>query len=157
MPCLRKHPQFYYCLQDKEENARRLVLKPFVGNCNRANSRYSHCLCIQNSSMKSNRSCRIYHFNRLTRNHIPWLRQTHTKFSIYPVQDREVKNHTLFSVITPYRSYEGAPSPPGQQYTNEISTHHNPTVTFTKHTVHLFFLHPIIDRYFATTVYSGIT
>ena len=27
-------------------NARHLVLKPFVGNCNRANSPYSHCFCI---------------------------------------------------------------------------------------------------------------
>ena len=62
--------------------ARRLVLKAFIGNCNRANRRYSHCFCIQNSSKKSNRSCRKYHFNRRSRNYILFrnLGQTHTKW-----------------------------------------------------------------------------
>ena len=39
LPCLGEHPQFYYSVQDKEQNASRLLLKQFIGNCNGANSR----------------------------------------------------------------------------------------------------------------------
>ena len=44
--CLGQHPQFHYTVQDKGQTARRLVFKPFIGNCNRANSLYSHFFCI---------------------------------------------------------------------------------------------------------------
>ena len=40
-----KHPQLYYLVQGKRQNARRLVLKP-TGNYKRANSCYSHRFCV---------------------------------------------------------------------------------------------------------------
>ena len=46
IPCLGQQPQLYYCLYDNGQTARCLVLKRFIGNCNKANSRYKHCFCI---------------------------------------------------------------------------------------------------------------
>ena len=47
IPCWGQHLQFYYSVSDKGQNVRRLVFKPFyIGNCNRANSHYSHWFCI---------------------------------------------------------------------------------------------------------------
>ena len=60
---------------------------------------YRHCFCIENSSRKSNRSCRKYLYNRLTRNYITFLRQ-------------RGQNHTLSSGTSPYRPYKGVPPPP---------------------------------------------
>ena len=34
IPRLGQHPQFYYPVKDKGQNARRLGSKPFIGNCN---------------------------------------------------------------------------------------------------------------------------
>ena len=45
-PAVGEHPQFYYLFQNKEQNAGRIVLKPFIGHCYSANSRNSHCCCI---------------------------------------------------------------------------------------------------------------
>ena len=45
-PCFGQQLQFYCPVQDKGKNEHRLVLEPFIGNCNRANPRYSHCYCI---------------------------------------------------------------------------------------------------------------
>ena len=39
-------PSILYPLLNKGQNASHLVLKPFFGTCNRANSRYSHYFCV---------------------------------------------------------------------------------------------------------------
>ena len=36
-PCLVQHPQCYYPVQGNGQDARRLVLKQLIGNCNRVN------------------------------------------------------------------------------------------------------------------------
>ena len=62
--------------------------------------------CKQISSSKSNQSCRqypVYNQDRLEQHtYIPCLGQTYRKFSIYTVQDTEIKNHTLSSGTSLY-------------------------------------------------------
>ena len=65
----KKILKYIRCLRQKRK-CTPSCFEGIYGNYNRANPRYSHCFCIQNSSRKSNRSCRKYRFNRRTRNYI---------------------------------------------------------------------------------------
>ena len=90
IPCLGQQPQLYYSLYDNGQTARCLVLKLFIGNCNKANSRYKDCFCILESPKKIQIDrtgstlfivrtdsheiiCPVK--DRLTRNYIPCLEQ----------------------------------------------------------------------------------
>ena len=57
LPRLGEHTQFCYSVQDKGQNASRFLLKQFIGNCNGANSRQSHCFCVIGVYMYANRPC----------------------------------------------------------------------------------------------------
>ena len=95
IPCLGQQPQLYYPLQDNGQTARCLVLKPFIGNCNKANSRYKHCFCILEVQKRF-----IIQIKSIVQE-VPCLQlgQTRTKLYallktdlpeiIYPVQNRE--------------------------------------------------------------------
>ena len=49
MPCLGRHPQFYYPVEGNGQKARRFALKPFIGNCKRVNSRFK--IPVRNQSV----------------------------------------------------------------------------------------------------------
>ena len=88
-----------YPVQDKAQNTRRLVLKPFSGNCYRANY-LSHCFCIyleykQTSSSESIQLYRQYTVDRLKQNYIPC-----------------VGKRSETSGTSLYRLYKGVPPPP---------------------------------------------
>ena len=75
-------------------------------------SRYSHRFCILRVQAKFIWQIKsIVQADRLTWNHIPCLRQTNTKL-IYPVEDREVKNHTLSIGTYTYGPCRGVPPSP---------------------------------------------
>ena len=69
---------------------------------------YRHCFCIQNTYRKSNRSCRKYFYNRLTRNYIPFLGQ-------------RGQNH-LSSGTSPYRPYKGSTPTPRAALQRHVHT-----------------------------------
>ena len=46
IPCLEQQRHLYYLLEDKGQDTGHLVLKPFIGNCSSANTRYRHGFCI---------------------------------------------------------------------------------------------------------------
>ena len=79
------------------KHAGRLVFKPFIGNYNRANSRYSHCFCILG----------------IQTNFILFIIRTDSCEITYPVWDREVKTHTLSRDASPYRTFGGLSPLPG--------------------------------------------
>ena len=129
IPCLGQHPQFYYLVLDKQQNARSLVLKPFIANCNRGNSRYSQCSVVHWSTNKLHQENQINHaagntlFVIKTDSHevihlviytqeILHLFRTDSHEIVYPVWDREDKNHTLSSGTSPCRPYKGVTSSP---------------------------------------------
>ena len=104
-------PWPYYPVQGKGENAcRGFVLRPFRDNCSRANSRYSHAFVYK--FHLGNQIDRAE--NTLltdSRNHIPWLGQTHEIISLFRTGNSKL--HTLSSGTSPYRLYKGVISPGG--------------------------------------------
>ena len=56
-------PLCFYREKLRTKCTRRLVLKPFIDNCNRANLRYSNCSCMSSKTFhrsESNQSCRQF-------------------------------------------------------------------------------------------------
>ena len=63
------------CLGERK-NEHRLVLEPFVGNCNRAHSLYSHCYCITKQ--------------------VKTIARAYTPFIIIRIESHEITVYTLF-------------------------------------------------------------
>ena len=114
IPCLGQHPPFYYGL--------------FRTKDVRENSRYNHCFCIpgvQRKFMWQIKSIVQAIHVSCSRLSVSWedakvkgtrkvggAGDSDSHEFIYPVWDREDKNHTLSSGTSPYRPYKGIPPPP---------------------------------------------
>ena len=104
---------------DRGQKTRRLVLKPFIGNCNIANSRQSHGFCILGVPTNFIWKNQIGRAGKTLLTDSPklyTLSRTGSQETIFPVL--EVKNNTPSSDTSPHRHKRNkknpSPPPPGE-------------------------------------------
>ena len=114
------YPQFYCHVWDKQQNPHCLVLKPFIvwqNYCRSANLCYSNWFTFENLEYKNFikqikwiiccMQYRVYNWGQ-TCTKLYSLFSTNFREIVYPVWDRDDKNHTLsFSSTSLHRPYKG--------------------------------------------------
>ena len=115
-------PQFYYPVQDKGQNARRVVLKSFIAIAIEKIMLQSLLLEGTNALAQIMQTVLDRLKGKLT------LFRTDSCEIIYPVQDREDENHTLSRCTSLYRPYKGVPPPPFPHRACTQEEHSNLTV-----------------------------
>ena len=87
-----------------------IVLKPFIGNCHRANSRYSHCFCILGVITKYNS-----HVAKQINRSGNTLLQTHTKYTPFRTErTKTIPGPAAHPRIDHYKGVSLPPPPPLQ-------------------------------------------
>ena len=85
-----------------------IVLKPFIGNCHRTNSRYSHCFCILGVITKYNS-----HVAKQINRSGNTLLQTHTKYTPFRTErTKTIPGPAAHPRIDHYKGVSLPPPPP---------------------------------------------